>query len=253
MILRDCRFLLAALFAVLPLRCLAADLQIMAEDAAEPFSRADGTGYANDIVKAAFYAEGVEIRLDVVPYARCKKEVQDGRITACFSMSWYPGVEDSVAFSDVPVIQVYADVFVNRNSPTRAARIGDIGKGAVVGIVNEYEYPDAIYALRRQGAVLQLAPNDGANLKMLARGRLDAAIVMTNDLVPMMQKALDAGVGSQVTYAFRGGIETGYIGFSKKNAGGELARQQFNAGYKKIIADGTVEGIRRKWTTRAAP
>ncbi len=253
MILRDSRFFLAVLLALLPLQCLAADLQIMAEDAAEPFSRADGTGYANEIVKAAFHAAGVEIRLDVVPYARCKKDVEDGKVVACFSMSWYRGVEDTVVFSELPVIQVYADVFLNRNSPPRIARIDDIGKGAVVGIVNEYEYPDAIYGLRSQGAVLQLAPNDGANLKMLARRRLDAAIVMTNDLVPLMQKALDAGVESQVTYAFRGGVEKGYVGFSKKNARGELARQQFDAGYKKIIADGTVETIRRKWTTRAAP
>jgi ABC-type amino acid transport substrate-binding protein len=88
---------------------------------------------------------------------------------------------------------------------------------------------------------------------MLARGRLDATIVMTNDLVPRMQKALDASVGSDVIYAFRAGIEKGYVGFSKKNAMGESARQQFDAGYKKIIADGTVDTIRRKWTIRAAP
>jgi len=253
MISRDYRFFFGVLLSVVPLHCLAADLKIMAEDAAEPFSRADGTGYANEIVKAAFHAAGVEIQFDVVPYARCKKDVEDGKVAACFSMSWYMGVEDTVAFSDLPVIQVYADVFLNRNSPYRVARIADIGKGAPVGIVNQYEYPDAIYGLRRQGAVLQLSPNDGANLQMLARGRLDAAIVMTNDLVPRMQKALDSGVGSQVTYAFRAGVEKGYVGFSKKNARGELARQQFNDGYKKIIADGTVETIRRKWTMRAAP
>jgi len=253
MISRHSCFFLAVLLTALPRPSVAADLKIMVEDAAEPFSRADGTGYANDLVKAAFRAMGVEIQFDVVPYARCKKDVEDGKIAACFSMSWYMGVEDTVAFSDLPVIQVYADVFLNGNSPSRVARIADIGKGATVGIVNQYEYPDAISGLRRQGAVLQLSPNDGANLQMLARGRLDAAIVMTNDLVPTMQKALDSGVGSQVTYAFRAGIEKGYVGFSKKNAGGELARQQFNDGYKKIIADGTVDTIRRKWTIRAAP
>ena len=84
---RDSRFSLAVLFTALPLQCLAADLKIMAEDAAEPFSRADGTGYANDVVKAAFHAVGVEIAFDVVPYARCKKDAEDGKIAACFSMS----------------------------------------------------------------------------------------------------------------------------------------------------------------------
>src|SRR5258706_1006278 len=100
MILRDYRIFLGVIFAaLLPLQCLAADLQIMAEDAAEPFSRADGTGYANEIVKTAFHAAGVEIRFDVVPYARCKKDVDDGKVLACFSMSWDRGVEDTGVFS----------------------------------------------------------------------------------------------------------------------------------------------------------
>src|SRR3977135_1580410 len=122
MISRDCRFFLAVLLTALPVPVLAADLTIMVEDAAEPFSRADGTGYANDVVKAAFHAAGVEIQFDVVPYARCKKDVEDGKIVACFSMSWYQGVEEIVAFSDLPVIQVYADIFLNSKSPSRRAR-----------------------------------------------------------------------------------------------------------------------------------
>ena len=110
MISRDCRFFLAVLLTAVPLPSVAADLKIMTEDAAEPFSRVDGTGYANDVVKAAFHAAGVEIQFDVVPYARCKKDVERGKVVACFSMSWYMGVEDTVAFSDLPIIQVYADV-----------------------------------------------------------------------------------------------------------------------------------------------
>src|SRR6185295_14984904 len=100
----------------------------------------------------------------------------------CFSMSWYKGVENFVSFSSVPVLQVNVDVFLSKQSPAKIARLSDIKPGAVVGIVNEYEYPEAIYALQNAGVILQSAPNDGANLKMLSRGRLDAVIVMTNDL-----------------------------------------------------------------------
>ena len=210
-----------------PVDCVAANLTLMAEDAAEPFSRSDGTGYANDLVKAAFHASSVEVAFDVVPYARCKKDAEDGKIAGCFSMSWYKGVENAVVFADLPVIQVHADIFVNRNAPARAARLEDFKPGAVVGIVNEYEYPDAIYRLRQQGVTLRPAPNDGANLKMLGRGRLDAAIVMTNDLVPEAQKAADAGVAGAVAYAFRGGFENGYVGFSKKNPRGAWALAAF--------------------------
>jgi len=230
-----------------PLACEAADLTIMAEDAAPPFSGADGKGFANEVVVAAFRAVGVDVALDVVPYARCKRDAENGRVPACFSMSWYPGVEKVVVFSKRPVFEVYADVFVSRKTSGRIRKLADIGKGAVVGIVNEYEYPGPVGGLQRAGAAFQLAPNDGANLKMLARDRLDVAIVMTNDFQPVAQKAIDAGVASEVSYAFRAGVEQAYVGFSLKHPLGERTRQQFDAGYERIIADGTVAALKRKW------
>jgi ABC-type amino acid transport substrate-binding protein len=187
------RAFLSAVLLVLPMECLAADLTIMAEDAAPPFSQADGTGYANEVVKAAFRAAGVDVALDVVPYARCKRDVADGKVPACFAMSWYKGVEAVVTFSQEPIFQVYADVFVPRKSAGRSTQMADFGRGTTIGIVNEYEYPDEIYALRSNGAALQASANDLANLKMLAAGRIDAAVVMTNDLVPQTSESGRSG------------------------------------------------------------
>ena len=232
-----------------PPASFAADLTIMAEDAAPPFSRADGTGFANDVVRAAFKAGGLDVALDVVPYARCKKDAEDGKVPACFSMSWYQGVEKSVVFADQPIFRVYADVFLARGT-VGILRAEDFTAGKTIGIVNEYEYPEAVYNLRRIGAVLQPANDDITNLRLLARGRLDASIIMTNDLVPQLQKAVQAGVASQVAYAFRLGFEDGYLGFSRKHPKGETARRSFNEGYKRILADGTVEALRRKWSTQ---
>ena len=107
------------LCVLLALPSPASALTIMVEDAAQPFSGPDGTGYANDVVKAAFQAAGVDLILDVVPYARCKREVESGGTAACFSMSSYPGVEKFVAFSKLPVFQVYADMFVNSQASIR--------------------------------------------------------------------------------------------------------------------------------------
>src|SRR5215469_11804685 len=146
---------LSVVLLMLPIEAFAADLTIMAEDAAAPFSQADGTGYANDVVKAAFRAAGVDVALDVVPYARCKHDVADGKVPGCFSMSWYKGVDDVVVFSQEPIFEVYADVFVARKSAARFGRMTDFGRGTTIGIVNEYEYPDEILGLQRNGAALQ--------------------------------------------------------------------------------------------------
>jgi len=242
----------ALVFLVLAATCdpgFAAGVTIMAEDAAPPFSLADGTGFANDVVRAAFKAAGVDVAFDAVPYARCKKDVEDGKVAGCFGMSWYKGVETSVAFSDQPIFSVHVDVFLARRT-SGVSRAEDLPAGSAIGIVNEYEYPDAVYNLRHSGMVLQAGRNDITNLKLLARGRLDAAIVMTNDLVPLMQKAIQAGVESQVAYGFRLGYEDSFIGFSRKHPQGEAMRRSFNEGYKRILVDGTVDMLRRKWVAQ---
>jgi polar amino acid transport system substrate-binding protein len=239
-------FLIAAPFQA----CLAADLQIMAEDASEPFSRADGTGYANDILRAAFHAAGVEVAFDVVPYARCKKSLEQAKTPACFSMSWQKEFEGLIAFSEAPIFEVYADVFQSKGAPFKFAGAQDLGKGTILGIVNEYEYPESIYRLESRGVALERGLNEQANLKMLARGRLNAAVVMTSDFERPLQRARDAGVDAAVTYAFRSGTMKSYVGFSLKHPQGEWARQKFNAGYRIISANGTKDRIRNQWMSK---
>src|SRR5688572_9362570 len=65
-------------------------IDIGVEDAAAPWSQADGTGYANDVARAAFAAAGVEVRMHVLPYTRCKQLVVKGELVACVSMSPAP-------------------------------------------------------------------------------------------------------------------------------------------------------------------
>jgi polar amino acid transport system substrate-binding protein len=247
MILRAAGFVFGLSLAALSNACRADELQIMAEDASEPFSRADGTGYANDILKAAFHAAGVEITFDIVPYARCKKSLEQARTPACFSMSWQKEFEGIIAFSDAPIFEVYADVFQNRRAPLKTASPEGLGKGTVLGIVNAYEYPDEIYRLQKSGVALDRGINEQANLKMLARGRLNAAVVMTSDFEAQSQRARDAGVDAEISYAFRSGIMKSYVGFSLKHPKGEWARQKFNEGYRIISTNGVKNGIEKHW------
>jgi polar amino acid transport system substrate-binding protein len=237
----------AILFAATP--CHAAPLSIMAEDAAEPFAAKDGSGYADDIVRAAFRAVGTEIKLDIVPYARCKNSVQEGKVPACFAMSWDPAMTGKIAFSHLPIFQVYADLFLPGRTERRKDRLPP-APGSVIGVINDYEYPGSIQKLQARGVRLKPAPDDYANLNMLAHGRLDGAVVMTNDLEQAARKAIAAGVEHDIHFGYRFGVEKSYIGFSLSHPSGEWARNQFDTGYGKILHDGTVAAIRRKWTLR---
>src|SRR5690349_7446181 len=77
---------------------------IDAEDDAAPWSMADGTGYVNDVVRAAFAAAGWKTTFRVVPYARCKFEVLTGQTAGCFTVGKSPEVAQHMLFAEKPII-----------------------------------------------------------------------------------------------------------------------------------------------------
>ena len=98
-------------------------LEIYVENAADPFSRPDGTGYANDVVRAAFEAVGVRIKFTVVPYSRCKYKVLSGEAAACVSMSWDPSFEGRIRFADTPLIKVTPVYYESRARPLASGAV----------------------------------------------------------------------------------------------------------------------------------
>lgn len=243
------RLLAAAVAACLTAgAATAGEIELLVEDDAAPWSHADGTGYTNDLVKAAFAAVGVPVRLSVVPYARCRSAVMSGNAAGCFNMAWDDEFKGNVTFADQPLYSNYADVFENRVRPLAAKSAGAIAKGKVVGVVNGYEYPDDVNAARQKGtATFKELRSEATALTMLSVLRLDAAIIMTNDIEPLMKKVVASGDRGDIVHAFRSGELKVYIGFSDRHADGPQAREKFNEGYRLIRADGTLDRIRRKW------
>jgi hypothetical protein len=126
-------------------------LEIYVENAADPFSRPDGTGYANDVVRAAFEAVGVRVNFKVVPYSRCKYMVLSGKTVACVSMSWDPSFAGKVKFADTPLINVTPVYYENRSRPLAARSEAELGKGIVVGTIRGYEYPKTVMEAKARG------------------------------------------------------------------------------------------------------
>lgn len=217
-------------------------LEIAVEDAAAPWSKKDGTGCANDIVKAAFAAAGVDINLMVVPYARCKDMVMAGKVAACFSMSWDPQFKGSVAFPAEPIYSVSAKFYRNDVTAPRVSSVGEIPKNAVVGIVNEYEYPISIAELKAKGIIIEPANSEAINLEKLSLGRIDYAIFMLDRLKTEDVLKGNSGINN-VRYAFTGGVQGSYIGFSTRHPQAKAALEKYNEGYKIISDNGALGAI----------
>jgi hypothetical protein len=111
-----------------------------------------------------------------------------------------------------------------------------------------YEYPTETVDLEKQGMKWENTRSDEQSLRMLSLKRLQAAIVITNDLEPRNQKVNAAKLSGQVEFAFNCGHETGTIGFSLHHPRGIWARDAFREGYRLIKKNGILDQIRKRWS-----
>jgi polar amino acid transport system substrate-binding protein len=222
---------------------------IAVEDDAAPWSQADGTGYANDIVLAAFKAVGISVDFRVVPYARCKRMAINGDVHGCFSMSPSKEFNDAIELSAKPLFTCAAGYFYNVNKPPRVSRQQDLPPKTVVGTVIGYEYPPQFESLINRGViVLEPSESEDLNLRKLALGRVDFAVLTHNETKTASWLIRRAGLTGKVKVGFSAGALKSYIGFSKKSPGGHWALREFNRGHRAIITNGTLRQIRTKWS-----
>ncbi|WP_295998929.1 hypothetical protein [Rugamonas sp.] len=240
-------YYIVVLFALISNDAFAAKtLEIMAEDAAAPWSNADGSGYANEIVLASFSAVHTEVKLLVVPYARCKKYVMAGSVAGCLSMADAPELHDKVWFADLPLYQAYPRIYFNPKHPIIAKSVDALPTNIRIGIVNGYEYPLALTEKVPRGTSFVEARSELTNIKKLAMGRIDVAVIMMDDMKTENMLVKAAGV-QNIAFAFQMPPEGSFIGFSKKHPEGDSARLLFNRGYRIIMSNGVKLAIDRKW------
>ena len=225
-------------------------IDVGVEDAAAPWSQPDGTGYANDLVRAAFDAVDVDVRFHVLPYARCKQQVLNGALAACVSMSPAPELRGAVRFSAKPLFVFTCRIFENRRRPL-PRRIEDFPRAIRVGTVLGYEYPpELLERLGRRGAILEPAPTEETNLRKLAAGRIDA-VVVNSDVVKSSDWAAErAGVKGRVGPVLSIGRMPAYIGFGTAHDANKALADRFDLGYARITASGERARIQHRWVAR---
>jgi ABC-type amino acid transport substrate-binding protein len=101
--------------------------------------------------------------------------------------------------------------------------------------------------------VLEESPSEEINLKKLALGRVDLALMTYNEMKSAEWLFARAGVNGKVKTSFRAGILHSHIGFSTKHPNGKWALQQFNKGYQLITANGTLRRLRNTWLQKLQP
>lgn len=242
----------AALLMTVPIhegaRAETASIKIAVEDAAAPWSFMDGTGYANDIVKAAFDAVHWHAVLQVVPYSRCKNMVLTGGIAACFTVGKSTEVAKVLSFPDHPLFIAQSQLYVLSTSKIDGCHPFMWPKRTRLGSVLGYEYPSGYKVIRDDPAVdVNEVSSEAKGLKMLVGERLDVLLLNLGEGKPLEYVMVDAGVRVALRkICDLGGIDS-YIAFSPLNILGQHALDAFNRGYRIIRENGTAAAIADRW------
>jgi polar amino acid transport system substrate-binding protein len=223
-------------------------LVIAAEDGAGPWGQADGTGCGNELVLAAYAAVNVPVKLEVMPYSRAKHGAIQGTYVACFGMAWTSDLHGKIVFAERPLYSVSAVVLQSVARPLHATDAKELKAGTKTGTVLDYEYPPAFYELTKKGLLVPM-PGYGeiTVLKNLDLKRLDAAIVVVDELKSVDYLLAKANVVGRVEPAFVLGEQGTYLGFSVAHPRAEYARNKFNEGFSLILKDGTYKRILDTW------
>lgn len=224
---------------------------IGAEDDAAPWSYADGSGYVNDLVRAAFAAEGWEVQLDVMPYARCKALVLNGSLAACFSASRKPELAAGMLYPRQPVFEAHNVLYARADSPLNGCNPQTWQHRPLVGMVNGYEYIHTVETLRKRGDLQpDISDSEAFSLRKLAAGRIDAALITVDKVKRVESVAIAADVLQQMKVVCDFGGEPAYVVFSQKHPQGRSAMTAFEHGMAMLHKTGAVARLQESWRKR---
>lgn len=229
-------------------------LVLAAEDDAAPWSKPDGTGYVNELVRTVFAEAGWALELKVMPYARCKAEAAAGRVAGCFSASRTPELIQQFLYPQTPVFSARNLVVVRGDSPWTSCEPPRLGRPPVVGLVRGYEYVPALDTLlARHGARPELAGSEAGNLRKLRAGRVDAAVVTVDEVKTLASLRQLASLPDTLRTACDLGTMPAYVVFSRAHPQGEAARAAYDATVPRLQQSGAIAEMQARWRRATLP
>lgn len=222
------------------------------EDSFPPYARADGTGMAPELIRAAYAAVGVDVKFEVKPYARILEEVESGALVGGFGVAKQPTTENKFIFGTEPLFIVKSHFFTKKG--TRLYKKGthqpaqkpeDLGSQERVGLINGYEYGEAVE--KNTHILVSRVNTQKQNLdKLLAPiPRLDAVVYFENEAADLFREEIAAQRLKQgdVVPAFESTPSIIHVAFSKKHPQTEMDVKFLDQGLKIIRNNGLYKKI----------
>ena len=220
-------------------------ITLVSEDNWYPYAALkDGkiTGFAVDVVEAAYKKMEVKVEFISAPYARCLMLTKTGRALGCFDSLNDQTLTPDFLFHHEPLFKATIGIYAAKKIQSTSVSAVNL-RGHIVGVTHEYTYGDAIDSDKK--IVREVAPSDLSNLRKLLLGRSEYSLVYTH-VVDYLQVAYPdefKGKIHQVGVAFEDNL---FVSFSKMWPDSKRYANLLDQGLIAIRADGTYKKLEQK-------
>jgi len=227
--------------------CFAETVRIIAEDDWYPYSAkfAEGPkGIAEDLVRAAFAAEGVQAQFDVMNYDHGMDLVKNGGAIGCFDAPRTKEVEDVYLWHEERLFSADSYFYVASDFAGKINGLADVA-GKKVGLTQGYGYGNTIDLDKTM--VKEYSKTDTILVRKLMARRLDSIVLFDKVADYLLPKL---SVKGKLRSAGKADSTDIYVAFSKKHPDGKKYCDLFSQGFRKIKSNGAYQKIMISWDAR---
>ncbi|MDO8702557.1 MAG: transporter substrate-binding domain-containing protein [Undibacterium sp.] len=224
-------------------------ITLVSEDNWYPYAAfKDGkiSGFAVDIVEAAYAKVGIKVQFISAPYSRCLMLARTGQALGCFDSTNDVALAPNYLFHKEPLFKAVIGIYAKSAAQPAPVKVSDL-RGHKVGFTHEYTYGDEVETDKK--IVREVAPSDLSNLRKLLIGRSDYSLIYTRifDYLQVTYPAEFNGKIRQVGVVIEDKL---FVSFSKIWPDASRYAKLLDQGLIGIRADGTYQKLEKKW---AAP
>jgi polar amino acid transport system substrate-binding protein len=245
--------LMASLVLAGPCRAGAETVRIAAEDDWPPYvsavagpQGAEPQGFAVDLVREVFAAQGIRVDFVTVPFSRCLAYALNGSVAGCFSVGKTQANQDDFIWTPTPLLAEDLAIFARADAPVR----GEIGvaelRHRTVGYTVGYTYATEVMTdplITRYGA-----SSDQQLLRMLVAGRVD--YILLNRLPGELRISANPAFRGQVKFVGKLSTDNFWLAFSKTHTDGRRLSQVFERGLSDFKRDGRYRSMMQAFRRR---